>query len=242
MTKVLTPIIVVRGWLDDIARKVAVATGDKAKVKAVKESAGIFAAKLPPEAFTNEARAYLLETPGIENVAPATMAEWLVGWWDERRPRKPGEIPKDIEESNLASIDKRWATYFRTRREQGAQSPVLRNVLSLIRREAPEAFDWLLKNDMDAAAVARVAAWGAVTDRDHRLRVEWSNEASVQRAIATCFGSHDDGHDSQPTDAQVNSALALLRAIVEQWGPANLHLIPADAASWRRALERPVFG
>jgi hypothetical protein len=241
MTKPLTPVVVVKGWLVPIATRVANATGDKAKMRAVADSAAIFAGRLPPEAFTDEACNWLLEKPGIEAVPPATMADWLAGWWDERRPRKPGEIPRDIAESNLSSIDQRWATYFRTRREQGALTPALRGVLSLIRREAPEAFDWLLRHDIDAAAVARVAAWGLVADGDHRLRLEWGSEATVRRGVGTCFGQHDSGRETKPSPQNIDAALAMLRAIVGQWGPQNAHLVPASAAAGRDA-EAPVFG
>jgi hypothetical protein len=247
MSKHQTPLTTVNGWLVDIATKVAVATGDKERMRAVKQSAALFASKLPPEAFTDEARDWLLAKPGIEVVAPSTMVEWLIGWWDERRPRKPGELPKDIEESGLDKTDQRWAAFFRLRREQGAHTPALRVVLSLVRREAPTAFDWLLKHDIDAAAVSRVAGFGAITDRERRLRLEWANEAAVRRAIATCFGSHDDGRTTQPNEANINAALKMLRAIVEQWAPENLHLIPASARAGRVAdapVEEgePVFG
>lgn len=104
--------------------------------------------------------------------------------------------------------------------------------LGLIRSYHMPAYVWLMRTDVEAASIAVRQGWPDPNDTAPRnLEAEWGDPHTVERALRSCYGHHNDGRDSNPTPAQITESLRTLSWLVEKFAPHNL---PMVEAAWER--------
>lgn len=209
-------------FLSRLATTVANASEDRARGEAIVALAQRLI-KLPDEAFTEACMSAALDGGHAATLGADVAYQRITRWWETNRPRRPGEIPREVEASNLSAEAKRWAAYWIGRVETGALAPAIRLALSLVRSQSPDAFDWLVHNHTDAAIAARYAGWTTSAARQAIARRDWRDPAKIELAIQSCHGFHHDDRRSDP--AAFMNPRSTLRALVSRWAPENLALL-----------------
>jgi hypothetical protein len=97
--------------------------------------------------------------------------------------------------------------------------------LAIVRKMAPNGFDWLVRNNLTAGSIAVRRGWVADADPGimaTRMRAEWSDPASITRRVATWTSTPES-----PSEAKFDLlGIRLLGALVSRWAPQNAHLVP----------------
>jgi hypothetical protein len=150
-------------------------------------------------------------------------------WQRVNLPDETKGLPPEAASAPLNDEGKQWAAFW-FRHAHSDESA--RGALLLIRSKHLECFSWLLRSNVQAAAIAVRLGWvepGSTFNKGVR-EAEWGQPEVVLRAVRCCLGEHLDGEHSNPTPTQVAEAAGMLRAIVGRYAPQNLRLIPETYA------------
>lgn len=213
----------VRQWLLLVAAKCSVTMSVKELDDLLKLMVPTFVTHYAAEAFTADSMEAV--TKVVRFFKEADVRGALDQWCRENSPDKAG-LPAEVANAPLSPTDKIWAaSWFRAETDTARTE-----AMAVMRMHCQTAFAWLVNVDLAAGSLAVRKGWQTDADRVSRMQVEWGDPDAVEAALRSCYGQHNDGSHSEPTD--LPHFMGLLRAIVGKWAPQNLPLVPAKGEEW----------
>lgn len=180
--------------------------------------------------FCDAAASWVTIECGLMNMPSAgIISKLLEKWWAKNRPPASMPMIEGTEASGLSAMDKSWVAFWRRACAEHPSRGERANALSLVRKMGPAAFEWLLKEDDEAALIALRKGWSeyATTEAvSAHMKREWDDPVGILDRVRTCL---------EPTLHA--PCLRLLSAIVARHAPQHAHLVPTVEAVMRGSRE-----
>lgn len=208
----------VRQWLLLVAAKCTTTMSVRELEDLLKLMVPTFVTHYAAEAFTADSMEAV--TKVVRFFKEADVRAALDQWCRENNPDKTG-FPPEVVNAPLTDVEKVWAaSWFRATTDEERAT-----AMNTMRAYCQNAFAWLINVDLAAGSLAVRKRWLPDADRVSRMQIEWGDPETVEAAVRSCYGRHNDGSQSEASNLMY--FMGLLRAIVSKWAPQNLPLIPA---------------
>jgi hypothetical protein len=190
--------------------------------------------------FSDETLAYVAERVKFFP-AYGELHGLLTQWWQaNQKPQEgsPAWMPPDIDEAEMDLVNKMEARFFRKRRDEGATRGQLGTILNRVRQTREAAYEWLVRNDGEAAHIARARGWPMVATFEAEAaeaRAWLQDRAAVEQAIGKILDSHTATYVP-------NVPWRMLRLMLKKHAPENLDMMSEQVPEYYPPPDPPAWG
>lgn len=223
----ITPRSVVEKWLIHLGLRCAPTKGAEDIELRLAEYTLSFARDVPERAFCDAS---------LESLARqfeyfpsyAALRKALDKWLDDNKPRELAIASAFAPDSaSMPPQDRHQVDAWLRAEARGTSDAELSGRLGVVRQVASAGFDWLVRSNPTAGAIALRRGWIADANpasMGDRMRDEWSDPSGITRRVAALTQETDN-----PALVIMNApCVGLLAALVARYAPHHVHLVPDE--------------